>query len=119
MGRCTDGQLLRYIIAGLVSMGVNFGVFALLRGTLAANVISVSCAVITAFVLNRYYVFHSEGSFAKELAAFVSSRIFTIVLEIAGTQALMFLGAGIAKITMQVVITVLNYIISRFGIWKA
>lgn len=99
-------------------MGVNFGVFALLRGTFAANVISVSCAVIVAFLLNRYYVFRSRGNFFGEAVSFVSSRIFTILLEIAGTQILMFLGAGIAKMTMQVIITVLNYILSRYAVWR-
>ena len=48
---------------------------------LAANSVAWSGAVLTAYILNRRVVFHSEKHVAGELASFAALRFITLFVE--------------------------------------
>lgn len=94
-----------------------------------ANNIDWVICVIFAFVVNKFFVFHSKAGslngFFTEFAQFVTARIFTLVLEdiiiwllcsVAGWQTGLLLIA--AKFIGQFVVIVTNYILSKLWIFK-
>ena len=94
-----------------------------------ANNIDWVICVIFAFVVNKFFVFHSKAGningFFTEFAQFVTARIFTLLLEdgiiwllcsVAGWQTGLLLIA--AKFIGQFVVIVTNYILSKLWIFK-
>lgn len=87
-----------------------------------ANIISWICSVTFAYFTNRRIVFESrEKSKLKESFKFVSSRILTLLLD----MFFMFLFVSvlsindkISKIIVQFIILVLNYVFSKFFVFK-
>lgn len=84
----------------------------------AANIISWIIAVTFAFWANRTFVFKSKNpNILEEASKFYGARVLTLLME----MALMFLSVSvlhfndkIMKIVAQVIILILNYIISKF-----
>lgn len=125
-------ELIVYIIVGvlttIVSLGVYYAcVFTVLDPTDAiqlqvANVISWVCAVIFAYVTNRKFVFQSTSTdIAKEFTSFVGSRVATLLMDC----AIMFISVTllgfndkIAKLIVQVVVTVGNYVLAKLWVFK-
>lgn len=96
-----------------------------------ANLIAWIASVLVAFVTNKLWVFASKiwrpGVVLRELWSFVASRLLTGLLEWFGIPALVMLGMkqsflGIegfwAKALVSVLVVVLNYIFSKFIIFK-
>ena len=119
----------KYIIAGGFTTLVNFVVFWLLDTVLgmnvnAANVISVICSILFAYVVNKVYVFTSKTDSFKalliEFLKFVGARAFTMVVEVGGVFVLDLLhwNGFAAKLATQVIVVVSNYIISKFFVFK-
>lgn len=92
---------------------------------LAANIISWILAVVFAFFTNRIWVFHSPTKtwkeFGMQFAGFVNGRILTLAIE----EAIIFVfitvlgfNSILIKVIGQVVVIVLNYLISKFMIFK-
>ncbi len=90
------------------------------------SVLSWICSVVFAFITNKLFVFESRDSsaktVAKEFSTFVGSRIFTGVIEWFGVPFLVRIGLNqvifgteglLAKITISVIVVVLNYIFSK------
>ena len=125
-------EIIVYLIVGvlttIVSLGVYYGlVLTILNPNNAielqlANISSWVAAVIFAYFANRIFVFRSKDkNMLKEGFKFCSSRIFTLLVD----MLIMFLmvtilhfNDKIAKIVVQVVVTILNYIISKFIVFK-
>ena len=88
---------------------------------LVANIITWIIAVYFAFSVNRKFVFKSNGNFTSELIQFYLGRVVTLVVEQAMLYIfiirLMFNNMAIKSIA-QVVIIILNYIISKFIVFK-
>lgn len=127
-------EIVNYIIVGgcttVVSLGVRWGLlFTILRATNAvelqiANVVSWVCAVTFAYITNRIFVFKSKSKSKnrlKEATKFVGSRVFTLLLD----MFVMWFFVTLLKmdthiwvivwtLVSQVLVTVLNYIISKF-----
>lgn len=96
-----------------------------------ANILSWICAVAFAFVTNKLFVFKSKSFVFSvafpELTKFLSARILTGVLEMAGVPLLVSLGLGmtifgiegaVAKIIVTVAVIILNYVFSKLFIFK-
>ena len=90
-----------------------------------ANVISWVCAVAFAFVTNKLFVFSSKSwekkTVWRELLTFAGGRVATLLID----TALMFLFITLlgfhemlAKIIVQVVVVILNYIISKLFVFR-
>lgn len=131
MGRYRE--LISYLIVGglttVVSLGTYYGcTLTVLDAAVplqlqAANVLSWIAAVTFAYFTNRKYVFESRNQhMLKEAGAFYASRLSTLLMD----MVLMFLMVTIlgwddkiAKLIVQVVVTVANYVISKFFVFAA
>ena len=129
-------EIIVYLIVGvlttIVSVAVKFGLlFTVLDRTnkvqlQAAVIISWICAVTFAYFANRIFVFHSKNKdYFKEITAFVSGRVVTLLME----MFIMWFFINLLKLDSdlwvvvvtlfaQVVITVSNYIISKLLVFK-
>lgn len=121
-------EIVLYLIVGIlttiVSLGVYYGcVFTFLNPEnplelQCANIISWVAAVTFAYFLNRKVVFKSSNkNYVAEAAKFYSSRVITLIMD----MVIMFLmvtmlglNDKIAKIVVQVVVTVGNYVFSKW-----
>lgn len=88
----------------------------------AANIVSWIAAVTFAYFTNRKFVFESTNTNKlKEAAAFYGSRIVTLLMDM-GCMFLMVTLFGIndkiAKLVVQVIVTIGNYILSKFLVFR-
>jgi len=133
-------ELLRYIIAGLLttllSVIISYGVYMLLSEdhtinganavqVMAGNTVSWVICVLFAFWINRRMVFRVVGgtrrSISLELLAFAGARAVSWALFEVGLAALLNL-SGISnvinRLLVLVLVTVFNYVASKFWIFK-
>ena len=125
-------ETLLYIISGVASVVITliiyyFCVFIFLDANDAfelqvANVLSWFVAVVFVYFTNRKYVFCSSNpKIIREMFGFLLSRLFTLLVD----MAIMFVFVSLAhfddkifKIISQIIVIVLNYIISKFLIFN-
>ena len=125
-------EMINYLIVGglttLVSLGTYyFCVYTFLNPNNAfqlqiANIISWISCVTFAYFTNRIFVFKSKRTDKlKEAISFYGSRIATLLLEM-GIMfvfvTILHLNDKIIKLVAQVVITILNYVLSKLLIFK-
>lgn len=123
-------EQLLYLVCGGMAMVVSVVSFAVaerLAGlpTLAANVVSWVLSVAFAYGTNRSWVFASKArgtaAIAKEAASFVAGRLLTLAVEelmlLVGVS-LLSLDSMAVKLAAQVVVVVLNYLISKFVVFR-
>ena len=125
-------EIVNYLIVGglttVVSLGVYYGcVLTILDPEVAvqlqaANIISWIAAVTFAYFTNRKFVFESKNeNKLKEAAAFYGSRVTTLLVDM-GCMFLMVTLFGwndkIAKLIVQVIVTVENYVLSKFIVFR-
>ena len=125
-------EIVNYLIVGglttVVSLGVYYGcVLTILDPEVAvqlqaANIISWIAAVTFAYFTNRKFVFESKiENKLKEAAAFYGSRVTTLLVDM-GCMFLMVTLFGwndkIAKLIVQVIVTVANYVLSKFIVFR-
>ena len=112
----------------MVSLGVYYGcVLTILDPEVAVqlqatNIISWIAAVTFAYFTNRKFVFESKNeNKLKEAAAFYGSRVTTLLMDM-GCMFLMVTLLGwndkIAKLIVQVIVTVANYVLSKFIVFR-
>ena len=86
-----------------------------------ANILSWIAAVAFAYVTNRRFVFRSRNKhMLREAGAFVASRVGTLVMDMTLMFIMVTLGGlndKIAKLAVQVVVTVANYVLSKFFVF--
>ena len=126
------GELIRYLIVGVLTTVVSLGTYFICVEFFldpqvpvelqAANVISWIAAVTFAYITNRMYVFESHNdNIVKEISLFFTARIGSLLLD----MGIMFLcvtvfgmNDKIAKLIVQVVVTVANYVLSKLFVFK-
>ena len=125
-------EIFNYIIVGGLTTAVSLGTYYLCVLTflnpkidiqlLIANIISWVCAVAFAYITNRIFVFKSKDkNIGKEITTFVSSRILTLLMDIAIMHVFVIMlhfNDKIFKLIVQVIVTVLNYIFSKIFVFK-
>jgi putative flippase GtrA len=127
-------ELILYVIFGAGTFLVDVGLYALLVDPLGikwANAWSWCGAVAFAFVTNKYWVFarKREGlrAFLRQLGEFVAARLVSLVLQVQGVDYLVRHGldrpifgltGGVAKLVVTVVIIIINYILSKFLVFR-
>lgn len=131
---CTQyREVISYLIVGglttVVSLGVYYGcVLTFLDPQVAlelqlANVLSWIAAVTFAYFTNRKYVFQSQNEQRlKEAVTFYVSRAGTLLIDMGCmylTVTVMGMNDKLAKILVQVIVVILNYIISKLIVFKA
>ena len=119
-----------YIFFGLGATLINiiaYEIFATHLGInfMVANVLAWILAFIFAFISNKLWVFNRKswdrGVVTKEFAGFFGCRVGTGVLD----SVMMFVLVGMlgivglyAKILVNIVVIILNYVASKFYIFK-
>ena len=125
-------ELVNYLIVGILTTIVGLVIYYALTFTVldpsnplklqAANILSWIGAVLFAYVTNKLFVFRSHGTnVLREFTAFVGARVGTLFLD----MAIMFVGVTVMghddrmiKLLVQVVVTIANYIISKFFVFR-
>lgn len=125
-------EMINYLIVGglttVVSLGTYyFCVYTFLNPNNAfqlqiANIISWISCVTFAYFTNRIFVFKSKRTDKlKEAISFYGSRIATLLLEMGIMLVfvtILHFNDKIIKLVAQVVITILNYVLSKLLIFK-
>ena len=129
-------EVLSYLFFGGLTTLVNLIVYVLLvhfigLGIAASNTIALIVSILFAFVTNKLWVFRSKSWEKKlltgEALKFFASRAVTAILEIVSVPLLYHIGLtyalfGIegfaAKAIVTVVVIVLNYVFSKFIVFK-
>ncbi len=130
MKKIYQNQAVRYIFFGGCTTMINLVLYFVLTRFLhmditTASLISISCAILFAYVVNKLFVFEHRAGSAKELlremTGFVGMRLGTMLVEILGTLLLCCIWGMndlAAKCVIQVVVLLLNYVISRFFVFR-
>ena len=128
---CRYEEIINYLIVGVLTTIVSLLVYYGLTLTIMdannplelqiTNILSWVIAVNFAYVTNRKYVFKKKNGSFKELIKFYLSRLATLFID----MLIMYIFVSvlkyndqIMKLISQVVITVTNYILSKFIVFK-
>lgn len=119
-------EIINYAIVGVLTTIVSIGSYYLFRfitkNYIVLSIVSWVLSVTFAYFTNRAFVFESkEKNIIMEISKFVGSRLFTLGLEV----VLMILFVSImkvndmaAKIILQFVILVTNYLLSKLFVFR-
>ena len=124
-------EVINYLIFGVGSMIVNFASYFIFARLLkidevVSSAMSWFCAVLFAYITNKLFVFESKTTTVKEVikecVSFFLARIVTGILCDVGTFAVMVkvlkINDIISKVVTQVMVVILNYVFSKFIIFK-
>ena len=138
-------ELITYVVFGVLTTLVNFFAFWLFTKILGEelylinNAIAWVVGVIFAYITNKLFVFESKSwnlkVVTKEITGFLGARIFSFLVEEGGMFLFVsVLGLGensltllgftitgqfIVKILLAVIVVVMNYVFSKFFIFKS
>ena len=122
-------EIINYLIAGFLTLIVSISSYALLTKILhiyyiISNVVSWILAVLFAYYVNRKFVFKSTSIKREkvyEIINFFKYRVLSLIIE----TILMYLLVDIilindlvSKVIVQIIVIILNYIFSKFLIFK-
>lgn len=121
-------ELINYVIVGVLTTIVSLGSYYLCVLTVftpdnpillqSANIISWILAVTFAYFANRKYVFKSNNpNKLKEASKFYGARIATLLIDMLFmflTVSIFHFNDKIMKILSNIIILIINYIISKF-----
>lgn len=124
-------EVINYLVFGGLSTVVNFASYyiaAKLIGIdeVVSSGISWFCAVLFAYITNKLFVFESKAEgkkgILKEMTSFFLARIVSGILCDVGTFALMVrvlqINDIVSKLVTQVMVIIVNYVFSKFFIFK-
>jgi Predicted membrane protein len=130
----TTPEMISYIIFGVLTTAVNVVSYGLLRpvihwnaqwDVLTANTIAWILSVAFAFITNKLFVFRSKSFAAKlfwrELSTFVGARLLSLGVDSLGMLLMVNMLAWndwLAKIIMNVIVVIMNYVLSKMIIFK-
>lgn len=123
-------EVISYLIFGVLTTIVNIVVYQVMyhklsMENLTANAAAWLVAVIFAYITNSRIVFLTRPSGIKEefrqLAAFLGARLFSLGVDELGMWIMvdvMELDSLLSKISMNVIVIIINYAFSKFFIFK-
>ncbi len=126
-------EVIRYLIIGVLTTIVSLATYYILTFTVLdpkvsiqlqiTNVISWIVSVTFAYFTNRKYVFKlKEKKNIKEASKFYLSRLSTLLLDMLLMQIFVIrlkFNDKIIKLIVQFVVIVLNYVLSKFLVFKS
>ena len=123
-------EVLLYLFFGGLTFCVSIASYAYFNlalnfNELIANVFSWILAVTFAYITNKIWVFRApvftESEFIKQILSFFGGRLVTLGVE----EAILFifitcfnLNSMIVKVVAQIIVIVLNYVISKLWVFK-
>ncbi len=130
----TTPEMVLYIVFGVLTTAVNVITYGLLRpvmpwdehsNVLVANAIAWVVSVAFAFITNKLFVFQSKSFaarvFWRELTTFVGARLLSFGVDELGMLLLVNVltwNDWVAKIIMNVIVVIINYVLSKLIIFK-
>ena len=116
------GETFRYLVFGVLTVAVNVAAYKLLSlvwGSMAANTAAFFIAVLFAYWTNSTFVFRAPHTW-KNFLEFMGMRIGTLAIDDGGMYVLLAVGMNdlLAKCVVNVVIIAVNYLCSKFFIFK-
>lgn len=127
-------EIISYLFFGVLTTIVSIGTYLFFANILfpnktdldiqMANILSWICAVTFAYITNRIFVFKSQSKGKekiKEIINFISARIASLLVDMAMMYILysiIHMNDTIAKIIVQIVIVIMNYVLSKLIIFK-
>ena len=130
MNKLLNKETISYLFWGVVTTIVNIAVLYVCKHFLGievwlGNIIAWIVAVLVAFISNKLFVFESKSMIPavvlKEATAFVIARLFSFAFDEAFMVISVYtLGMNelIAKIIANIVVVIINYILSKLFIFK-
>lgn len=122
--------MLLYLFFGGLAFVVSVATYSLFNmalhmNELIANIYSWIITVLFAFFTNRIWVFQSPtegmGAFFRQMISFYGGRVITLLIEEAilfvFITLLSFSSLGV-KIAAQIVVIILNYVISKLLVFR-
>ena len=123
-------EILNYLIFGVLTTIISIASYAIFTNIfnisiLVSNVLSWILSVLFAFITNKLFVFKSKHKSFRdsfiECFKFYASRLFSLGVE----SLILYIGASIlhindmiVKIFAQVIVIILNYILSKILVFK-
>ena len=123
-------QVIMYIIFGVLTTLVNLGISLFLEGVFNINgawasAIGIMASIIFAYFTNRKWVFESQASNKtekiNEFIKFILGRAVTMIIEQGGViilYSLMNLPFAPVKLSLTIIVIVLNFFFSKFFAFK-
>jgi len=125
-------EIIRYLFIGVLTTIVSLSTYYVLVYTIfnpneplelqVTNIIAWTVAVVFAYYTNRKYVFkQNEKNNTKEAINFYLSRLSTLIVDMLLMGlfvSLLKFNDKLIKIIVQIIITILNYILSKFIVFK-
>ena len=123
-------EIINYIVVGGITTVISILSYFLIRTILKSDtslnvqistVFSWIVAVTFAYFANRIFVFKSNNSKKIESVKFITSRIMSLLIEMLVMlilTAVLKINDNIAKILVQFIIVVLNYLFSKIFVFK-
>lgn len=125
-------EIIRYLVVGALTTVVSLASYYLCVWTFLdandalqlqiANVLSWIAAVSFAYVTNRVFVFQSKNkNTLKEAISFVGARVTSLLIDMGSMfvmVTLLHLSDDVAKLIVQVIVLVLNYLLSKFFVFR-
>ena len=121
---------MRYLVFGAFTTVVNIVVFEICKNlwdmsTTISNIIAWILAVFFAYITNKWFVFYAKAESIKklffELSSFFAARVFTLVVEtmfLYATIDYYGLNSILMKIISNILVIILNFILSKLFIFK-
>lgn len=132
--KLVNRETVSYVVFGVLTTVVNIVVYqlcytALPLGDVARNAVSNTAAfilaLIFAYVVNKLFVFQSKTHGLRELlweaGKFAGARILSFAVDMAGMLLLvnvLHVHSGLSKISMNVIVMIMNYLFSKWFIFK-
>lgn len=123
-------ELIKYFIIGVITTIINYAIFVIFSSIInfdihVSNIIAWIVSVIFAYFTNKLFVFESKSFkidvLLKEIASFGGARVFSFLLE----EVILYIFVNklkmnqlIIKLVANVVVMVVNYVLSKFIIFK-
>ena len=122
-------ETISYLIFGVITTGINIGIYQLCRTVhivyWISTIIAWVIALIFAFVTNKIFVFESTnmqpGIILKEAVTFVTSRLVSGLCDfgfMVFAVEIIHMDDFIAKIITNVFVVVINYLFSKLVVFK-
>lgn len=122
-------EVILYLFFGVMTTAVNILMFQVCRlvgvDLFLSNLIAWIISVLTAFITNKLFVFESKNAsffhMAKETILFFSARVFSLGVDmavIAFMVQFLLIHELISKVISNVIVIIVNYVLSKFIIFK-
>lgn len=120
-------EIIMYLVFGVLTTVVNIVVYYIFSNLLHMNYLFSNAmawflSVLFAYVTNRKYVFNSKNNqIIKEAISFFGSRLATGIMDMMLMWFLVnfnIVNDVVAKVVVNVIVVILNYILSKLVVFK-